>query len=219
VLEERGRLAREMHDTVIQGCTGISMLLEAIATQREGASENDDLLDVARTQMRATIDEARQAVWNLRRKEEEEIDLTDSLAVLAEQATRAFGIPVVCEQVDPMNGISGSTGHELLMVAREAVANAGSHANPDWIRISASLDGLDLILSVTDNGSGFALPASPDSAGEHYGLVGMEERMHRIGGTLVIHSVSGSGTEVVMKLRHATVKANARRRNSREILQ
>src|ERR1039458_10034475 len=64
---------------------------------------------------------ARDAVWNLRRKEEEEIDLSYSLAALAEQSTRAFGIPVVCERVDPMSGISGSTGHELLMVAREAI--------------------------------------------------------------------------------------------------
>jgi signal transduction histidine kinase/ligand-binding sensor domain-containing protein len=217
VLEERGRLAREMHDTVIQGCTGVSMLLEAIATQRDGASEHDDLLDVARTQMRVTIDEARQAVWNLRRKEEEEIDLTDSLAALAEQATRAFGIPVVCERVDPMSGISGSTGHELLMVAREAVANAGTHAHPDWILISASLDGMNLILSVSDNGSGFLQTTPPESTGGHYGLVGMHERMRRIGGTLAIHSALGSGTKVVMKLRHAAVETNGSRPRSREI--
>src|ERR1017187_3978170 len=75
VLEERGRLAREMHDTVIQGCTGVAMLLEGIATQRESDSEDDNLLNVARAQLRATINEARQAVWNLRRKDEEEIDL------------------------------------------------------------------------------------------------------------------------------------------------
>jgi two-component sensor histidine kinase len=218
VLEERGRLAREMHDTVIQGCQGVSMLLEAIATQREDAFENDDLLDVARAQMQATISEARQAVWNLRRKEEEEINLPHSLATLAEQATRAFGIPVVCERIDPMTGIPGSTGHELLMVAREAIANAGSHANPEWIRISALLDGMDLTLSVVDNGSGFVETAHPDDMDGHYGLLGMRERMHRIGGTLVIRSVSGSGTEVVMKLRHATAKAHARSRRSREML-
>jgi ligand-binding sensor domain-containing protein/signal transduction histidine kinase len=214
VLEERGRLAREMHDTVIQGCTGVSTLLEAIASQRESVSEDGDLLDVARIQMRETIDEARRAVWNLRRNEDEEIDLPYSLAALAEQATRAFGIPVVCERVDPMNGISGSTGHELLMVAREAIANAGTHAHPDWIRISASLEGVDLTVTIIDNGTGFVEASLPDSTGEHYGLVGMRERMHRIGGTLVVRSVSGSGTEVVMKLWHATVKPRALRRRS-----
>src|ERR1035441_6608025 len=87
---------------LIVAAQGVSMLLERIATQREDAFENDDLLDVARAQMQATISEARQAVWNLRRKEEEEINLPHSLATLAEQATHAFGIPVVCERIDPM---------------------------------------------------------------------------------------------------------------------
>jgi two-component sensor histidine kinase len=219
VHEERDRLAREMHDTLIQGCTGVSLLLEAIATQREDAPEDGDLLDVARAQTLATINEARDAVWNLRRKEEEEIDLPYSLAALAEQATRAFGIPVVCERVDPMSGISGSTGHELLMVAREAIANAGTHGHPDWIRISASLEGMDLTLTVIDNGSGFIETSLSDTTGEHYGLVGMRERMHRIGGTLLIHSESGRGTEVVMRLRHATRRFHALGRRSRGISQ
>ena len=117
-----------------------------------------------------------------------------------------------------MSGISGSTGHQLLMVAREAIANAGTHAHPDWIRISASLEGVDLTLSVTDNGKGF-VPAPPsEGTGGHYGLVGMHERMHRIGGTLMIHSASGSGTEVVMKLRHAAVETNAPRPRSKGTL-
>jgi signal transduction histidine kinase len=214
VLEERGRLAREMHDTVIQGCTGVSVLLEAIASQRNGAPEDDDLLNVARTQMLATINEARQAVWNLRRKEEE-MDLPHALVTLADQATCALGIPVVCERIDPMTGISASMGHELLMVAREAIANAGSHGHPAWIRLSASLEGVDLTLRVIDNGNGFTQTDRSNSTDGHYGLVGMRERMHSIGGTLAIQSVLGGGTKVVMKLRHATAKANANRRNSR----
>jgi ligand-binding sensor domain-containing protein/two-component sensor histidine kinase len=212
ILGERSRLAREMHDTVLQGCQGVSVLLEAIATQREDVFEDDDLLDVARAQLQATISEARQAVWDLRRNEEEEINLPHSLAALAEQATNAFGIPVVCERIDPISGISGSTGHELLMVAREAIANAGSHGNPDSIRISASLDGNDLTLSVIDDGSGFVQKTPSSEMDGHYGLVGMRERMHRIGGTLVIDSESGSGTRVVMKLRQANAKADERPR-------
>jgi signal transduction histidine kinase len=137
--------------------------------------------------VRATINEARQAVWNLRRKEED-IDLPGSLAALAEESTRAFGIPVVSEQVAPISGISGCMGHELLMVAREAIANAGSHGQPGWIRISALIEGAYLTLCVSDNGSGFVPTTPADGNGEHYGLLGMHERMSRIGGTLIIHS-------------------------------
>lgn len=211
VLEERGRLAREMHDTLIQGCTGISLLLEAIAKQRKRTPESEDLLDVARTQVRATIDEARQAVWNLRRKEQD-IDLPGSLSALAEEATRAFGIPVVCEPVAPISGISGYMGHELLMVAREAIANAGSHGQPGWIRISALIEDAYLTLRVSDNGSGFVPTAPANGAGEHYGLLGMNERMSRIGGTLTIQSELGSGTQVFIKLRHGTAAKQAHRR-------
>jgi len=208
VLEERSRLAREMHDTLIQGCTGISLLLEAMAKQRKRTPEDEDLLDVARSQVRVTINEARQAVWNLRRKEED-IDLPGSLAALAEEATRAFGIPVVCEQIASISGISGYIGHELLMVAREAIANAGSHGQPGCIRISASHEDMDLTLCVSDNGSGFVPTAPANGAGEHYGLLGMHERMSRIGGTLIIHSELGSGTQVLVKLRHETVVKQA----------
>jgi signal transduction histidine kinase len=207
-----------MHDTVLQGCQGVSLLLEAIATQREDVFEDDDLLDVARAQLQVTISEARQAVWNLRRNEAEEINLSHSLIALAEQATHAFGIPVVCDRIDPIGGISGSTGHELLMVAREAIANAGSHANPDSIRISASLNGTDLTLSVIDDGSGFVHPASFSTSDGHYGLVGMRERMQRIGGTLMIRSKLGSGTEVVMTLSQGTAKAHVHNGLSRESL-
>jgi ligand-binding sensor domain-containing protein/two-component sensor histidine kinase len=217
VLQERSRLAREMHDTVIRGCIGVSMLMEAIATQRSDAVDDNDLFNVAREQLRSTISEARQAVWDLRRNDEEEINLPHSLAALAEQASQAFGIPVVCERVDPISGIPGSTGHELLMVTREAIANAGSHANPEWIRISASLDGADLTLSVIDNGSGFVQPGPLTSHDRHYGLIGMRERMDRIGGTLAIHTKSGSGTEVVMKLQRATAEAETNRGTSRGV--
>src|SRR5439155_5327282 len=67
VLEERNRLAREMHDTLIQGCVSVSALLEAHLSLGHGeADAKQDLMSCARTQLRTTIDEARQAVWNLR---------------------------------------------------------------------------------------------------------------------------------------------------------
>jgi signal transduction histidine kinase len=104
--------------------------------------------------------------------------------------------------VDPVSGISGSTGHELLMVAREAIANAGTHGHPDWIRISASLEGADLTLTVIDNGGGFIEATLSDTTREHYGLVGMRERMHRM-----------------MRLRHSPGWFHALGRRSRGILQ
>ncbi len=89
VLAERGRLAREIHDTVIQGCTSISALLEAIASQ-DNPVANSELLDYARNQARTTIQEARQAVWDMRH-EEKKVDLLEAMRSLAEQTTREHG--------------------------------------------------------------------------------------------------------------------------------
>lgn len=91
-LKERARIAREMHDTVIQGCTGISVLLEAMASQHGSVVNDNTLFHHARTQIVATVNKARDMVWNLRNAEK--IDLTRSLEALARQASEAFGIAV-----------------------------------------------------------------------------------------------------------------------------
>ncbi len=85
VLEERTRLAREMHDTLIQGCVGVSTLLEAASSAREvSPSIGDELLDRARNEVRATVDEARLAVWNLRQ------NASEGLASAISQLAREF---------------------------------------------------------------------------------------------------------------------------------
>ena len=80
VLAERTRLAREMHDTLIQGCVSISALLEAASSSEVDDNESrSHLIDYAATQIRATVDEARQAVWNLRGEERTIVDLETAL--------------------------------------------------------------------------------------------------------------------------------------------
>ena len=201
VLEEHGRLAREMHDTVIQGCTGVSLLLEVMATQRESEHADDELLNFARAQLEETIGEACGAMWNLRRNGGDNINLHSSLEALADQATQALGIPVTLVCPDKARIVEASVGHELLMVTREALANAGCHACATTILISAASDLTGLTMSVKDDGSGFEPSSLPTRAEGHYGLIGMQERMERIGGSLSIRSNIGDGTEIMMSLK------------------
>ena len=99
VLDERSRLAREMHDTVIQGCTSISALLEAMSSlRRENVALQENLLDHARMQVRTTINEARQAVWNLRHREESVANLPGAAAAIAARTSEEFGIVVECTE-------------------------------------------------------------------------------------------------------------------------
>jgi signal transduction histidine kinase len=193
-----------MHDTVIQGCTGISALLEAIASMNpQNSSTEGALLAQARAQIVNTINEARDAVWNLRHDRESAVELQSALQGIAMQAARAFGISVVCLDSEPGLNVPSSVAHELLMVVREAVANAGSHANASEIRIQTSMDGKDLLVSVEDNGHGFVPAEKNGNSSGHFGLIGMRERMQKIGGSFQVHSMLQKGTRVELRVRRS----------------
>ena len=199
VLDERGRLAREMHDTVIQGCTSISALLEAIAsTQKNTTSAQDDLLRHARVQVRTTINEARNTVWNLRHEDESPLNLVTSLKTIAAQTAQDDAIHVACNVEGEPVPIAGSVTRELLMVVREAVSNAVRHGMPHTITIAITFQPDRLVLYVTDDGIGFHPTDLP--AEGHYGITGMRERMKQIGGFFSLLSQPGVGTEVTLSL-------------------
>ena len=201
VLEERSRLAREMHDTVIQGCTSISALLEAVSSlQRENHTPERDLLDYARSQVRTTIDEARQAVWNLRHDDEPLQDLSHSIAAIAEHTRKEFGLQVESSTTGRPLPVQGPIARELLMVTREAVYNAALHARPSRIAITLTYERNEIILTVEDDGKGFNPQAPANDGKPHYGIAGMRERMESIHGEMELSSIEGKGTTVLIRL-------------------
>ena len=210
VLEERSRLAREMHDTVIQGCTSISALLEAIASlRRENPSLQESLLDHARMQVRSTIDEARQAVWNLRHKEDSVANLGSSAAAIADRTSKEFGIAVGCVEEGRPFSVRGSLARELLMVIREAVYNGALHGRPRQIQIKLVYTRDELNSSVSDDGCGFDPAVRKAGGGQHYGIEGMRERVERMGGRIGIVSVPARGTTVSFTIRRSQLESPA----------
>jgi signal transduction histidine kinase/ligand-binding sensor domain-containing protein len=212
VLEERSRLAREMHDTVIQGCTGISALLEAMAsTQEQKAGDEqvatkDSLLEVARVQARTTIDEARQAIWNMRHEREKNVDLIAALKGVAAQTTReseagGVGATVAFEHDVERMAVGASVAHEILMTVREAVYNSVQHSRSERVEMELRMHGEELVICVVDKGCGFAMDGENVEAEGHYGIVGMRERVQRLGGQMELTSARGVGTRVQLRLR------------------
>ena len=127
VLNERNRLAREMHDTLIQGCAGVSALLEAHSSLAETEpSDKDSLLSCARAQLRTTINEAREAVWDLRHADGSATTIGPILETMTQQVSREFGVPVEYRMAGRPFDLDQSTAHELLMVVREALAQCHS---------------------------------------------------------------------------------------------
>jgi signal transduction histidine kinase/ligand-binding sensor domain-containing protein len=201
VLDERGRLAREMHDTVIQGCAGISALLEALASLREEeTSLPQELLEHARRQVRTTIDEARQAVWNLRQEQPSGRMLETTLTGMARQISAESGIPITCEVTGKPFSLTQVAMHELMMMAREAVSNAVLHAHPRRVDVRVSFAQNELTLGVRDNGAGFEPAAVFAREDRHYGLVGMRERVQAVGGDFHLDSTPGKGTNLTVRI-------------------
>jgi len=200
VLEERSRLAREMHDTVIQGCTGVSALLEAVAMEEESQHMETGLMDVARHQLRTTIAEAREAVWNLRHEDAGAGKLAENIGAMATQVGAEFHLRVTCSTVGTPFVISPPMAHDLLMIAREAVCNAALHGRPSRIEVGIEFAGREIALTVSDDGCGFDPRQGESQNDHHFGLRGMRERASRWGGKFKITSKPGGGSLVEARL-------------------
>ena len=201
VLNERNRLAREMHDTLIQGCVSVSALLEAHSSL--GHSESDakqDLMDCARTQLRTTINEARDAVWDLRQASDASASLGPTLHKMTDAVSHEFGVPVECHISGKPFDFHQETRHELLMVVREAIYNAIRHGHPSRVVLEIAFEMNQCQVKVVDDGAGFDPDEAASLPAGHYGLIGMRERVQRMGGKFVLHSRAGSGTQIVVQL-------------------
>lgn len=201
VLEERNRLAREMHDTLIQGCAGVSALLEAHSSLEENEPQaGEDLLNYARTQLRTTINEAREAVWDLRHANGRAASVGPTVNSMAQQVGNEFGVPVEYRASGEPFDLDQSTTHELLMVVREALHNAIRHGQPAKVEVQVDFRENEFCVQVRDDGRGFDPAAVSASGNGHYGLVGIRERVNRVGGTLSLTSRPGQGTELAIHI-------------------
>jgi ligand-binding sensor domain-containing protein/signal transduction histidine kinase len=206
VLAERSRLAREMHDTLIQGCAGVSAMLEATwSCESDDHESRMHLIDYANTQIRAMMDEARQAIWDLRHGVGAPADLVTCIREMAQRLSREYGVSLTSSSLGESFPLGHQQTHELLMVAREAFFNAILHGRPEKIAAELRFTPRTLELVIDDDGRGFDPAANLQDDG-HYGLRGVKERVERLGGTLTIESAPLRGTCV-----RVTVPRSARR--------
>lgn len=200
VLKERNRLAREMHDTLIQGCASVSALLEAHSSMGRGQNGEDGrLLDYAREQLRTTIAEARQAVWDLRQSADDSSDITPLLRKMAERVSHEFGVPIEYRVSGKPFALDHVTLHDALMIAREALYNSARHAQPTRVMVDVGFHEEHVAIEVRDEGRGFEVN-SASNGGKHYGLMGMRERVERLGGKFTLKSQVGNGTTVLIEI-------------------
>lgn len=193
---ERTRLAREMHDTLAKTLHGIALSATAIPELMRTAPElaASTASTLAGTAERAA-QEARALIVDLR-QDDLERPLGEALEDAASTWSERTGVRVDLE-VDPCPGLSPSVRYELFCIAREALRNAHEHGRARHVRVSLR-DAAEVVLTVRDDGRGFAAPADLNDLADagHFGVVGMLERAHSVGGRLALVSASGQGTTV-----------------------
>ncbi len=196
VLNERSRVARELHDTLEQGLAGISLQLEAVSGSFETSPEAArHSLDVARQMLRYSQEEARRSVMDLRSQALESRDLAGALADIARQMTVGTGAVAEVRVEGTLQRLGASDEHHLLRIGLEAVANALKHSQARHIAITLRFRSDETELIVQDDGCGLVLEVQ-DSPGGHFGLLGIRERVDKMGGLLDLSGDPGAGTRL-----------------------
>lgn len=205
MLEERQRLAGEIHDTLAQGLVSVVTHLEAAGAALDGAAppQAGHHLEQAEQVARRSLEEARRVVWALRPKDLEGQGLAEALRRLAAQSSREYSLPVRVEITGEARAQPPEFEVTLLRATQEALSNVGKHAEAREVTITVSyLDG-QTILDVQDDGRGFdpreMLGRSPSPDGG-IGLQAMRERVARLSGSLSIETEPGRGSTLVVAL-------------------
>jgi two-component sensor histidine kinase len=198
VLEERNRLAGEIHDGLAQSFTAISMQLR-IAKEKLSSKEGDPLSSIQRAGELANFGlvEARRCAHDLRLSIVDQSGLTLALQRLVESTNVAGRLSCNFRSENvPEDSLPPRAQHELLRIAQEAIHNAVRHANPTLIVVTLRWDASNLVLQVKDNGSGISAARSETSAG--FGMGNMRERASVIDGRLEIQTAAGNGTTITV---------------------
>jgi signal transduction histidine kinase len=199
VLEERQRLARDLHDSVTQSVYGVSVLAEATARKMDAGqtqAAGEHLRELRQAALKA-LREMRHLVFELHPPDVEKLGLVATLrARLAAVESRAgLATELYCQGVDDLPIL---VAEDLYRIAQEAFANSVRHARASKIQLRLSRDDGDVVLEILDDGLGFDLVSGRSKGG--LGLQGMEERARSMGGRLTIHTEPGEGTRIRVRV-------------------
>ncbi|MHC5893556.1 AAA family ATPase [Nostoc sp.] len=200
ILEERNRMAREIHDTLAQSFTGILLQVGAatqvLADDMEATQVHLEMLQMIDELARTGLAEARRSVAALRPHLLEDGNLQTALHRLVTQMRAAADTVLIYEIKGTAYSLPAEVENNLLRIGQEALTNAIKYADAGEIRVELVYDNAQCILRVKDDGRGFGVATIPSVGG--FGLLGMSERAEHLGAQLTIASQPGQGTEIVV---------------------
>jgi len=202
VLGERNRMAREIHDTLAQGFTGIILQLEAAEQAQEGnPAEVAEHINRAKNLARNSLQEARRSVWNLLPHALEQLPLDAALREEISKFNVEGHAEASFELVGNRNELSSETQTALLRICQESLSNIKKHANATKVSVTLTYTPEAVCLDVKDDGAGFD-PAQLSGVSEQggFGLTAMRQRTKLLRGTLEVRSHKGKGTLVAARI-------------------
>jgi ligand-binding sensor domain-containing protein/signal transduction histidine kinase len=193
ILAERNRIARELHDTLIQGFSGVTMQMQALAARWPGSGERGVLEEIIQD-AGACLREARRSVAGLRSSNGPASGLSAAIAQAARQITETGDVRLRLRLDQGPADLGAEAEYNLLRIAQEAVTNSLKHSGARTIEVALQSAADAVRLSVTDDGLGLSGRDGNYAAPGHYGLTGMRERAAQIGARLQLESQPGQGT-------------------------
>ncbi len=201
VSEERDRMARDLHDTLEQQLAGVALQLDGLdKAAKTDPAQISSRLGLARRMLRHTRVEARRSVWDLRSKVLEVQGLGTALRSMAAGASSEEGPSVLLDIGELTRPLPPGSDFHLLRIAQEALANAVKHATASEVLISLHETPDSVVLTVRDDGCGFVTAPTDAPVTSHFGILGMHERVEKIGASLDIQSSPGHGCSVTVTL-------------------
>jgi signal transduction histidine kinase/ligand-binding sensor domain-containing protein len=199
VLAERSRIARELHDTLIQGFSGITMQMQAMVARVRSPEEKLTLNEIIRDAGEC-LRETRRSVAGLRASAGANPGLAVAIADAARQITQERNIRLKLNLDERQPELPAEVKYNLLCIAQEAISNSVQHSGAHTIEIGLSCSARDVRLSVRDDGRGMPRDGNPGGQAGHYGLIGMRERANQIGAEFELVSVPGRGTKISVQV-------------------
>jgi signal transduction histidine kinase len=200
MMKERSRIAREIHDTLAQGLSAISLHLELVRDHVAPASLGAQSLDEARSLVRSSMKEARNSIWKMRSHALE----TGNLATaLQDVLNHLRGVESQLTVSGDLRRMPPIVENNLLRIGQEAITNAKKYSGATKIDVRIEVEKDKLHLHVCDNGRGFNVESTGNTDSQ-FGLVGLRERAKEINATLSIATSPGQGTDIAVTLRDPT---------------
>jgi ligand-binding sensor domain-containing protein/signal transduction histidine kinase len=201
VMAERNRVAQELHDTLFQSMAGLAFDLEAVLNKLDDSPETSRAqLERSLINIGSILTEARRSIWDLRSKVLVGTDFPVALSKFSEELTANRPERVNIKFKGKSRPLPKLVEQNLFRIYQESITNAVKHAQANRINVEFYFKPKSVMLRVKDDGCGFD-PSSYNMTNEdHFGLLGIHERVNKINGKLILNSIIGQGTEIIVEI-------------------